>query len=96
MSGDRYISQNALITEIAKIHGNLSTKNVGQAIWDTPTADVAPRAEIEQAGIEAVKEFAQRLRNYYSDVSGSSFSPLIAFHISEIEREMCAKLKGGS
>ena len=40
MSGDRYISQNALITEIAKIHGNLNTKNVGQAIWDTPTADV--------------------------------------------------------
>ena len=39
MNGDRYISQNALITEIAKIHGNLSTKNVGQAIWDTPTAD---------------------------------------------------------
>ena len=37
---DRYISQNALIKEIAKIHGNLSTKNVGQAIWDTPTADV--------------------------------------------------------
>ena len=42
MSSDRYISQNALITEIAKIHGNLNTKNVGQAIWDTPTADVAP------------------------------------------------------
>ena len=40
MSGDRYISQNALITEIAKIHGNLNTRNVGQAIWDTPTADV--------------------------------------------------------
>ena len=40
MSGDRYISQNALIKEIAKIHGNLNTKNVGQAIWDTPTADV--------------------------------------------------------
>ena len=38
--GDRYISQNALITEIAKIHGNLNTRNVGQAIWDTPTADV--------------------------------------------------------
>ena len=37
---DRYISQNALIKEIAKIRGNLSTKNVGQAIWDTPTADV--------------------------------------------------------
>ena len=37
---DRYISQNALIKELAKIHGNLSTKNVGQAIWDTPTADV--------------------------------------------------------
>ena len=37
---DRYISQNALIKEIAKIHGNLSTKNVGQAMWDTPTADV--------------------------------------------------------
>lgn len=37
---DRYISQNALIKEILKIHGNLSTKNVGQAIWDTPTADV--------------------------------------------------------
>ena len=40
MMGDRYISQNALITEIAKIHGNLNTRNVGQAIWDTPTADV--------------------------------------------------------
>ena len=40
MMGDRYISQNALIKEIAKIHGNLSTKNVGQAIWNTPTADV--------------------------------------------------------
>lgn len=40
MSSDRYISQNALIKEIAKIRGNLSTKNVGQAIWDTPTADV--------------------------------------------------------
>ena len=39
-TADRYISQNALIKEIAKIHGNLSTKNVGQAIWDTPTADV--------------------------------------------------------
>ena len=40
MSADRYISQNELITEIAKIHGNLNTRNVGQAIWDTPTADV--------------------------------------------------------
>lgn len=40
MSGDRYISQNALIKEIAKIRGNLNTRNVGQAIWDTPTADV--------------------------------------------------------
>lgn len=38
--GDRYISQNALISEIAKIPGNLNTRNVGQAIWDTPTADV--------------------------------------------------------
>jgi hypothetical protein len=40
MSGDRFISQNALIKEIAKIRGNLNTRNVGQAIWDTPTADV--------------------------------------------------------
>ena len=48
MNGDRYISQNALIKEIAKIHGNLSTKNVGQAIWDTPTADVV---EIPEGGI---------------------------------------------
>lgn len=40
MMDDRYISQNALITEIAKIRGNLNTRNVGQAIWDTPTADV--------------------------------------------------------
>lgn len=48
MSGDRYISQNALITEIAKIHGNLNTRNVGQAIWDTPTADVV---EIPEGGI---------------------------------------------
>lgn len=39
-NADRYISQNALISEIAKIHGNLNTRNVGQAIWDTPTADV--------------------------------------------------------
>ena len=38
--GDRYISQNALISDIAKIKGTLNAKNVGQAIWDTPTADV--------------------------------------------------------
>lgn len=58
MSGDRYISQNALIKEIAKIHGNLNTKNVGQAIWDTPTADV----------VEVVR--CEKCRHYHAEKGG--------------------------
>ncbi len=50
---DRYISQNALISEIAKIKGNLNARNVGQAIWDTPTADVV---EIPESGIENLSD----------------------------------------
>lgn len=63
--GDRYISQNALITEIAKIHGNLSTKNVGQAIWDTPTADVAEvrhgEWEIKSRSYRMIDDFDEEL-----------------------------------
>ena len=68
---DRYISQNALIKEIAKIHGNLSTKNVGQAIWDTPTADAVEVVRCKDCAycryVDGAGIYRCDRRGYYSE-----------------------------
>lgn len=46
-----------------------------------PTADVAPKSEV-------IKEFAERLKKYYSHLDGKSPTPLIVYHIDQIEKEM--------
>lgn len=74
---DRYISQNALIKEIAKIHGNLSTKNVGQAIWDTPTADVVEVVRCKDC------KFARKM------VSGD-YSCCVDHRLSHDENDYCS------
>jgi hypothetical protein len=50
-------------------------------IAETPTADVAPRAD-------TVREFADRLKNYYTHLKGSTSASLAAYHIEQIAKEM--------
>lgn len=42
-------------------------------------------------GTIAIKEFAERLKKYYSNLIGNTFSTLVAFHIDEISKEMEAE-----
>lgn len=58
---DRYISEKALIENIAKIEDlrKLSTKTIGEAISNTPTADVVEGKAIEQLKWERDTAIAQ-------------------------------------
>ena len=97
MSGDRYISQNALITEIAKIHGNLNTKNVGQAIWDTPTADVVEVRHGEWIYHECVSSY-DGCKSGYSCSMCNAFVDEEIFDTDEFHKAFCgncgAKMDG--
>lgn len=43
--------------------------------------------EIEKAKAEAVTEFAERLKNYYRHLRGSSATPMIVYHIEQVKKE---------
>ena len=40
----------------------------------------------------AIEEFAIKLENYYNILGGNTYSPLVAFHIEEIKRELKERL----
>lgn len=82
----RYIDANKLI-EMLMHNPNFLTapKHSKDGIIDEivyqPTADVAPRAE-------TVREFADRLKNYYTHLKGSTLTATAAYHIEQIAKEM--------
>lgn len=55
--------------------------SVKRVLIQAPTADVVPKSEV-------IKEFAERLKKYYSHLDGKSPTPLIVYHIDQIEKEM--------
>lgn len=64
-----------------------------------PTADVAPKSEVEfwqdtaaNAKREAVKAFADRLKKYYGNLNSNTAAGLVEYHIEKIKEEMlCEK-----
>lgn len=44
--------------------------------------------QFEEAKADTVREFAEKLQNYYNRLSGKTFPPLVAYHIEQIAKEM--------
>ncbi len=46
------------------------------------------KLDVKRIKTDTVRKFAKRLKEYYNELSGKTFPPLVAYHIEQIEKEM--------
>ena len=45
------------------------------------------KLDVKRIKTDTVRKFAKRLKEYYNELSGKTFPPLVAYHIEQIEKE---------
>ena len=86
---DEYIKrEDALDALLYALVGTGYQSRAMDAIKDVPTADVVPKSEV-------IKEFAERLKKYYSILPGQTPALSVAYYIDQIAKEMLKTTEGG-
>ena len=49
------------------------------------------KIDVDRIRAEAIKEFAKRLKRYYTTLKGKTSAFLVAYHIAQIEKEFLQK-----
>lgn len=96
----RYIDADALVEMYERSIKDDWNKKTSPTSWadayecviadidDQPTADVVPKSELEAVRADAIREFADRLKKYYTTLGDTTLSSMVAYHIEQIANEM--------
>lgn len=62
-------------------------KELTEEVADLKAIAEQYQKQFEEAKTDTVREFAEKLKRYYNELSGKTFPPLVAYHIEQIEKE---------